>query len=165
LIEPAPLAAVELVHLVTVEFLYRHLGRFPVLGDRMRRDADSAREFAERMARGPALAEAEGEDIARGVRIFLESLLFDCREFLRQRGLRHWSAADLRALEVRGLARAANGSVEVYRGYLGCPEAAANTAICLIQHTAFLVDDRWLRRTASFRPAVTIGRVSDTVRM
>jgi hypothetical protein len=151
---PELLGAVEAMHRVTFELLAHHLGRFPVLGDRMRRDADSAREFAERMARGPALAEAEGEAIARGVRLFLESLLFDCREFLRQRGLRHWSGDDLRALEVRGLARRGPGSVEPFRGYLGSPESAANTVICLIQHAAFLVDDRRPRPSGRARPGM-----------
>jgi hypothetical protein len=133
------LAAVELVHLAALELGARHLGRFPVLGDRLRRDAGSARQFAARLASAAAVDERAADDLARGAAVYLQALLFDCREFLRQRGLRQWSADDLRALEVRALARRGAVTPERLRARMESPGPAANTVICLVQHAAFLL--------------------------
>jgi hypothetical protein len=151
------LDAVGTVHRAVLDLRARHFGRFPVLGERTLRDADSAWEFARRLASSrEAVGEATGE-VARATRVFLESLLFDCREFLRQRGLGQWSADDLRAMEVRTLARRVSWSPGQWECYLPHPESAVNAVICLVQHAAFLIDDCWLRRGGRARFVTVAG--------
>lgn len=73
-------------------------------------------------------------------RASLQELLEDFEDFLRQHSLRQWRKEDPIAEQVRQLAYRTNRSCGTYKSYLGNPETAANTAICLIHQANFLLD-------------------------
>ena len=75
-------------------------------------------------------------------RASLEELLGDYRDFLRQRGLAEWGKDHPMAVVVRRLAYAPNRSYKTYSTYIenAPPEAAANTMLCLVHQTNYLVD-------------------------
>lgn len=80
-------------------------------------------------------------------RASLEELLLDFRDFLRQRGLPLWGKDDPRAQVVRKLAYQDDRTYKTYRTYIeeGSAEVGANTMVCLIHQTSFLLD-RQLRQ-------------------
>ncbi len=73
-------------------------------------------------------------------RASLEELLIDFEDFLRQRKLQLWKKDDPRILELRKLAYKPDRTHETYRSYMTYPESTANTMICLIHQTNFLLD-------------------------
>jgi len=81
--------------------------------------------------------------VARGS---LEELLNDFLDFLRQRGLKLWEKDSAKAQAVRRLVYNHYNSYNDYKSYMDSPEDAANAAICLINQTNALLDQklRWL---------------------
>ena len=77
-------------------------------------------------------------------RASLEELLLDYEDFLRQRGLPLWSKEHPTAQLVRRLAYATNRSYLTYKSYIkgSPPEVAANTLVCLIHQTNYLLDQQ-----------------------
>jgi len=77
-------------------------------------------------------------------RASLEELLLDYEDFLRQRGLALWGKNHPTAQVVRRLAYEKNRSYLTYSPYIGKapPEVAANTVICLIHQTNYLLDQQ-----------------------
>jgi four helix bundle suffix protein len=77
-------------------------------------------------------------------RASLEELLLDFKDFLRQRGLPLWGKDHPQAQAIRKLAWVKNRSYETYRTHIeqGPPEVAANTMICLIHQTNYLLDQQ-----------------------
>jgi restriction system protein len=87
--------------------------------------------------------------VARGS---LEELLGDYKDFLRQRGLAEWGKNHPMSGVVRRLAYAPNRSYETYRTYIenAPPEVAANTLLCLIHQTNYLLDQQLRQLEAAF---------------
>jgi len=79
--------------------------------------------------------------VARGS---LEELLGDYKDFLRQRGLAEWGKNHPMAGVVRRLAYAPNRSYSTYKSYIenAPPEVAANTMLCLVHQTNYLLDQQ-----------------------
>ena len=77
-------------------------------------------------------------------RASLEELLLDYQDFLRQRKLTLWGKENPKAQKIRKLAYASNRSYMTYRTYIegAAPDTAANTLICLIHQTNFLLDQQ-----------------------
>ena len=77
-------------------------------------------------------------------RASLEELLLDFQDFLRQRGLPLWGKEHEQSLAVRKLAHSKDRSYTTYKTYLEAspPEVAANTMICLIHQTNYLLDQQ-----------------------
>ena len=75
-------------------------------------------------------------------RASLEELLLDFQDFLRQRKLAVWEKNHPMAQAVRKLAYSENRSYTTYRSYIeeASAETAANTLICLIHQTNYLLD-------------------------
>ena len=74
-------------------------------------------------------------------RASLEELLVDFQDYLRQKGLPLWGKEHARALEVRALCYGKNRSYLTYKTYFdSSAEVAANTMICLIHQTNYLLD-------------------------
>ena len=73
-------------------------------------------------------------------RASLQELLEDYEDFLRQGGLSLWDKDSPKAKAVRGLAYKTYTTYRTYRTYIKSAETAANTAICLINQTNFLLD-------------------------
>lgn len=72
----------------------------------------------------------------------MEELLLDYEDFLRQHDLPLWSKDDQRALTVRKIGSRDNKSYKSYRIYIEeqSKEVAANTMICIIHQTNYLLD-------------------------
>ena len=77
-------------------------------------------------------------------RASLEELLLDYEDFLRQRGFNLWGGNHPQAHTIRALAYEPNRTFATYRTYIesSSPEIAANTIICLIHQTNFLLDQQ-----------------------
>jgi four helix bundle suffix protein len=77
-------------------------------------------------------------------RASLEELLLDFQDFLRQKGLSLWGKGHPKAQAVRKLAYASDRSYLTYRPYIeeSPSEVAANTMICLIHQTNYLLDQQ-----------------------
>jgi len=77
-------------------------------------------------------------------RASLEELLLDYEDFLRQRGLRLWGKNHPTAIVIRRLAYEEDRSYTTYSPYIekSPPEVAANTIICLIHQTNYLLDQQ-----------------------
>ena len=77
-------------------------------------------------------------------RASLEELLLDYEDFLRQRALALWGKDYPMAQVVRRLAYERDRSYGTYLTYIekASPEIAANTIICLIHQTNYLLDQQ-----------------------
>jgi four helix bundle suffix protein len=77
-------------------------------------------------------------------RASLEELLNDFKDFLRQRELLLWEKNHPKAKLIRDLAYARNRSYTTYKTYIeeSPPEIAANTIICVIHQTNYLLDQQ-----------------------
>ncbi len=77
-------------------------------------------------------------------RASLEELLGDYKDFLRQRGLAEWGKNHPMAGVVRRLAYALNRSYKTYSSYIenAPPQVAANTMLCLVHQTNYLLDQQ-----------------------
>lgn len=75
-------------------------------------------------------------------RASLEELLVDFQDYLRQHKLPLWGKEHPEARQVRALCYRKNRSYRTYMAYIeeSSPEVAANTIICLIQQTNYLLD-------------------------
>jgi len=75
-------------------------------------------------------------------RASLEELLLDFEDYLRQKGLTPWEKDHPKAKKVRGLCYRKDRSYKTYKPYIesGFPETAANTMICLVHQTNYLLD-------------------------
>ncbi len=77
-------------------------------------------------------------------RASLEELLLDFKDYLRQKGLTLWGKDHSEAVTVRRLAYSKDRSYKTYKSYLEAspPETAANTMVCLIHQTNYLLDQQ-----------------------
>ncbi len=77
-------------------------------------------------------------------RASLEELLLDYEDFLRQKGCVVWGKDHETALAVRKLAHSKDRSYTTYKTYIEQEDAetAANTLVCLIHQTNYLLDQQ-----------------------
>ena len=77
--------------------------------------------------------------VARGS---LEELLLDYKDFLRTNGLEIWPKNHAKAAFIRKIGSKLDRSYASYRAYIEVksPETAANTMICVINQTTYLLD-------------------------
>jgi four helix bundle suffix protein len=133
-----------LVYDATVKFCDRFIDPKSRTHDQM---VQAARSGNKNIAEGSQISgtskkmELKLVGVARGS---LEELLGDCRDFLRQRGLAEWGKNHPMSGVVRRLAYAPNRSYETYRSYIenAPPEVAANTMLCLVHQTNYLLDQQ-----------------------
>ncbi len=127
----------------TVIFCERFLAKNFRMQDQM---IQAARSGVQNIAEG-SMASAtskKGELKLTGVaRASLEELLLDYEDFLRQRGLRLWDKNSPEAKAVRGRYKSDRSDQSDGSDPCGLrtasPEAAANTMICLVNQTSFLL--------------------------
>jgi len=146
------LQAAEIVYDATAAFCDRFIDRRSRTHDQM---VQAARSGKQNIVEGSAAAGVSSKTELKLVgvaRASLEELLADYRDFLRQRGLPQWGKDDPQALEIRKLAYTPNRSYHTYRSYFeeSSPEVAANTAICLVAQTTYLLDRLLKQLTARF---------------
>lgn len=139
----------QLVYDGTVIFCGRFVDRRSRTHDQM---VQAARSGVQNIAEG-SMASGTSKKMElklTGVaRASLEELLLDYQDFLRQRGLRQWPKDSPEALAARRGYRSdqsdqsdkSDGSdrSDPYRFHTISPEAAANTLICLIHQTTYLL--------------------------
>lgn len=131
-----------IVHDLTVIFCDKYIDKFSRTKDQM---IQAARSGKQNIVEGSMAAgtSKETEIKLTGVaRASQEELLVDYQDFLRQRRLQLWGRDDVRAREIRRLTYVIDRTYMTYGYYMSSPETAANTLLCLIHQTNYLLDQQ-----------------------
>jgi four helix bundle suffix protein len=134
----------EIVYDATVKFCDRFIDQKSRTHDQMVQAARSGRQNIAEGSQASGTSKKTELKLVGVARASLEELLLDYQDFLRQRGLPLWPKDHPQAQAIRKLAYAENRSYSSYRSYIeeGSPETAANTLICLIHQTNYLLDQQ-----------------------
>ena len=134
----------EIVYDGTVRFCDRFVERRSRTHDQMVQAARSGKQNIAEGSMASGTSKKTELKLVGVARASLEELLLDYEDFLRQHGLALWSKNHPTAQDVRRLAYAQDRSYMTYRPYVeqAPPEAAANTLICLIHQTNYLLDQQ-----------------------
>jgi len=134
----------ELVYDATVKFCDRFIDRRSRTHDQMVQAARSGRQNIAEGSQASGTSKKTELKLTGVARASMEELLLDYEDFLRQQGLRLWSKSDPAAQAIRRLAYQQNRSYLTYRTYIEerSAEVAANTIICLIHQTNYLLDQQ-----------------------
>ncbi len=132
----------EIVYDATVLFCDRWIGRRSRTHDQMVQAARSGKQNIAEGSMASGTSKKTELKLVGVARASLEELLLDYQDFLRQRKLSLWQKNHRQAQTIRKLAYASNRSYKTYRPYIEGvpPEVAANTLICLVHQTNFLLD-------------------------
>ena len=128
----------------TVRFCERFLKKSDRTYDQMVQAARSGKQNILEGCQASGTSKETEIKLINVARASLEELLGDYRDFLRQRGLAEWGKNHPMAAVVRRLAYAENRSYKTYSSYIenAPPEVAANTMLCLIHQTNYLLDQQ-----------------------
>jgi restriction system protein len=134
----------ELVYDATAKFCDRFIDRRSRTHDQMVQAARSGRQNIAEGSQASGTSKKFELKLVGVARASLEELLLDYEDFLRQRGLALWGKTHPTAQMVRSLAYEKDRSYMTYRSYIEAapPEVAANTVICLIHQTNYLLDQQ-----------------------
>ena len=134
----------ELVYDATVKFCDRFIDQRSRTHDQMVQAARSGRQNIAEGSQASGTSKKFELKLIGVARASLEELLLDCEDFLRQRGLTLCAKNHPMAQAIRRLAYEKNRSYMTYRPYIeeSPPEVAANTLICLIHQTNYLLDQQ-----------------------
>jgi restriction system protein len=132
----------EIVYDATVRFCDKFIDRRSRTHDQMVQAARSGKQNIAEGSMASATSKKTELKLIGVARASLEELLIDYQDFLRQRGLLLWDKGHAKARDIRALAYSENRSYKTYRSYIeeAPPEVAANTMICLIHQTNYLLD-------------------------
>ncbi|HJZ79689.1 MAG TPA: four helix bundle suffix domain-containing protein [Pyrinomonadaceae bacterium] len=142
--EPKSFQHAQLVYDATVKFCDRCIDRRSRTRDQMVQAARSGRQNIAEGSQASGTSKKFELKLVGVARASLEELLLDFEDFLRQRGLRLWDKNHPTAIVVRSLAYEKNKSFLTYSPYIesASAEVAANTIICLIHQTNYLLDQQ-----------------------
>jgi len=134
----------EIVYDATARFCDRFIDRRSRTHDQMVQAARSGKQNIAEGSMASGTSKKTELKLVNVARASLEELLLDYQDFLRQRKLPLWAKDHETAQVVRKLAYAENRSYTTYRTYVEekSPEVAANTLICLINQTNYLLDQQ-----------------------
>jgi restriction system protein len=134
----------EIVYDATVRFCDRFVDRRSRTHDQMVQAARSGKQNIAEASMASGYFQKTELKLVGVARASLEELLLDCQDFLRQRHLPIWDKNHSTAQVVRRLAYASNRSYTTYKPYVEeqSAEIAANTLICLINQTNYLLDQQ-----------------------
>ena len=132
----------EIVFDATHSFCKRFYSHDARMTDQM---VQAARSGKQNIAEGSQVSATSSKSelfligVARGS---LEELFVDYKDFLRLNGLELWSKDHEKAQFIRELGKRRHRTYTNYRTYIEdkSPESAANTVICLIHQTTYLID-------------------------
>ena len=129
----------EIVYDATVRFCDKFVEKRSRTHDQMVQAARSGRQNIAEGSQASGTSKKFELKLVGVARASLEELLLD---YLRQRGLSLWNKDQPLAQKIRALAYSENRSYASYRPYVenSPPEIAANTLLCLIHQTNFLLD-------------------------
>ena len=133
-----------MVYDATVKFCDRFIDKRSRTHDQMVQAARSGRQNIAEGSQASGTSKKFELKLVGVARASLEELLLDYQDFLRQRGLALWSKNHPTAQDVRRLAYEENRSYLTYKSYVenAPPEVAANTLVCLIHQTNYLLDQQ-----------------------
>jgi restriction system protein len=133
-----------LVYDSTVKFCDRFVDRRSRTHDQMVQAARSGRQNIAEGSQASGTSKKFELKLVGVARASFEELLLDYEDFLRQRGLALWGKDHQTARVVRRLAYETDRSYMTYRPYIeeASPEVAANTIVCLIHQTNYLLDQQ-----------------------
>jgi restriction system protein len=134
----------ELVYDATTRFCDRFIDRRSRTHDQMVQAARSGKQNIAEGSMASGTSRKMELKLVGVARASLEELLLDYEDFLRQQGLALWSKNHPKAQAIRKLAYAENRSYSTYEPSIeqNSPEVAANTLICLIHQTNYLLDQQ-----------------------
>ena len=134
----------EIVYDATVVFCDRFIDRRSRTHDQMVQAARSGKQNIAEGSMASGTSKKTELKLIGVARASLEELLLDFQDYLRQRGLPLWGKDHEQAQKIRALAYEKNRSYTTYKTYLEAspPEVAANTMICLIHQTNYLLDQQ-----------------------
>jgi restriction system protein len=134
----------EIVYDLTVAFCDRWISIRSRTHDQMVQAARSGKQNIAEGSMASGTSKKFELKLVGVARASLEELLLDYQDFLRQRNLPLWDKNHLKAHKIRQLAYASNRSYVTYKTYIAnpSPEVAANTLICLIHQSNFLLDQQ-----------------------
>ena len=134
----------EIVYDATVYFCDHFIDKRSRTHDQMVQAARSGKQNIIEGTMASATSKETEIKLISVARASLEELLGDYRDFLRVRKMPLWDKSHPQAQAVRMLARGSNVSYETYETYVehSPPEIAANTIICLIHQTNYLLDQQ-----------------------
>jgi four helix bundle suffix protein len=134
----------EIVHDGTVVFCDRFIDRRSRTHDQMVQAARSGKQNIAEGSMASGTSKKTELKLVGVARASLEELLVDFQDYLRQHGLPLWGKDHPRAREVRALCYRSDRSYATYRPYVeeASPEVAANTLICVIHQTNYLLDQQ-----------------------
>lgn len=134
----------EIVHDATVVFCDRFIDRRSRTHDQMVQAARSGKQNIAEGSMASGTSKKTELKLISVARASLEELLLDFQDYLRQHRLRLWGKDHPEVRQVRALCYRQNRSYSTYRTYFegGSPEVAANTVICVIHQTNYLLDQQ-----------------------
>jgi len=132
----------EIVYDATVKFCDKFIDRRSRTHDQMVQAARSGKQNIAEGSMASGTSKKFELKLVGVARASLEELLIDYQDFLRQRELPLWEKSHSKAQAIRQLAYSQNRTYRTYKSYIeeSGPEVAANTLICLIHQTNYLLD-------------------------
>ncbi len=132
----------EIVYDATVVFCNRYINIRSRTHDQMVQAARSGKQNIAEGSMASGTSKKFELKLVGVARASLEELLLDYQDFLRQKSLLLWGKDHPRAKEVRNLCYRKDRSYMTYKPYIEAspPEVVANTMVCLIHQTNYLLD-------------------------
>jgi restriction system protein len=134
----------EIVYDASVAFCDRFISKRSRTHDQMVQAARSGKQNIAEGCMASGTSKKTELKLVGVARASLEELLLDFEDYLRQHRLPLWGKDHPKAKEIRGLCYKKNRSYQTYMPYLeeSLPEIAANTVICVIHQTNYLLDQQ-----------------------
>lgn len=134
----------EIVYDGTVLFCRRFVDRRSRTTDQMVQAARSGRQNIPEGCQASGTSKKTELKLLNVARASLEELLLDVEDALRQNSATRWDLGHPEVSKIRSLARLPERSFETCRPFIetGSPEMAANTLLCLIHQTNYLLDNQ-----------------------
>jgi four helix bundle suffix protein len=134
----------EIVYDAATAFCNRFIERRSRTHDQMVQAARSGKQNIAEGSMASGTSRKTELKLVNVARASLEELLLDCEDYLRQKGLALWGKDNPTAKQIRQLAYASDRSYMTYKTYIEeqSPEIAANTLVCLIHQTNYLLDQQ-----------------------
>lgn len=134
----------EIVYDATVAFCNRFIDSRSRTHDQMVQAARSGKQNIAEGSMASGTSRKTELKLVGVARASLEELLLDFQDFLRQHGLTLWGKDTQEARVIRKLAWEKNRSYMTYKTYVEASPSgvAANTMICLIHQTNYLLDQQ-----------------------